>query len=399
MFSSFLISYRSLPPPFWVLVGATFVNRFGVFVVPFLTIFVTRNGNSALEAGYCVAAYAAGGLGAAWLGGWLADRIGRNVTMGMAAIGGGFCMLLMSQCSDWRMLAGVAFLTGLVMESSHAPTSALIQDLVPLEHRMFAYAVHRFAINLGWSFGPAVAGFLAERSFFWLFAVDGATSMIFGLMALAFLPSGTKTERAMAGWGRAWTSIRVNRPFLALVGSCVLVSWLFRQAFMAFPLHFEQSGLPIHWCGVALALNGVLVCLLEIPLAAFTRGWPVRRMLALGYITMGGSFLLITGTPAMPMFFMMITFFTFGEILAFSRQQAYAASLAPEDMRGRYAGFLGFAWGTGAICSGLVGMALFQVSPTLSWITNAGLGLAAAALLVYGTGRPQEIPSRVPTES
>ena len=25
---------RELPRPFWILVGATFVNRFGVFVVP-----------------------------------------------------------------------------------------------------------------------------------------------------------------------------------------------------------------------------------------------------------------------------------------------------------------------------------------------------------------------------
>lgn len=387
MFATFLMSYRALPPPFWVLVGATFVNRFGVFVVPFLTIFVTRNGNSPIEAGYCVAAYAAGGLGAAWLGGWLADRIGRNVTMGFAAIGGGLCMLALSQCSDWKTLAATAFLTGLVTESSHAPTSALIQDLVPLEHRMFAYAVQRFAINLGWSFGPAVAGFLAERSFFWLFAVDGATSVFFGVMALLFLPSGPRTERAMAGWGCAWASIRVNRPFLALVGSCVLVSWLFRQAFSAFPLQFEQTGLPMHWCGVALALNGVLVCLLEIPLAAFTRGWPVRRMLALGYVTMGGSFLLITGAPALPSFFAMISMFTMGEILAFSRQQAYAASLAPDDMRGRYAGFLGFAWGTGAICSGLVGMALFQVDPSLAWVTNTALGLAAAALLLVFSGR------------
>ena len=387
MVSSFLSSYRALPPPFWVLVGATFVNRFGVFVIPFLTIFVTRNGNSAVHAGYCVAAYAAGGLGAAWLGGWLADRIGRNVTMGMAAIGGGACMLVMSQCVKWQTLAMVSFFTGLITESSHAPTSALIQDLVPLEHRMFAYAVQRFAVNLGWSFGPAVAGFLAERSFFWLFAVDGATSMFFGVMALRWLPPGNRTERSLAGWGRAWRSIRTNRPFLALAGSCILVSWLFRQAFSAFPLHFERSGLPMHWCGVALALNGVIVCLLEIPLAAVTRGWPVRIMLALGYVTMGGSFLLITGAPAMPSFFVMISIFTVGEIMAFSRQQAYAASLAPDDMRGRYAGFLGFGWGTGAVLSGLCGMALFDADPTLAWMTNAGLGLAAAVLVVYGTGR------------
>ena len=52
---------RHLPRPFWVLVGATFVNRFGVFVVPFLALFITRNGNTTTQAGYAVAAYSLGG--------------------------------------------------------------------------------------------------------------------------------------------------------------------------------------------------------------------------------------------------------------------------------------------------------------------------------------------------
>jgi len=56
-----------LPRPFWVLVGATFVNRFGVFVVPFLALVITRNGNTAAQAGLAVAAYSLGGFGAAWI--------------------------------------------------------------------------------------------------------------------------------------------------------------------------------------------------------------------------------------------------------------------------------------------------------------------------------------------
>ncbi|HEY1049567.1 MAG TPA: hypothetical protein VGE39_07420, partial [Prosthecobacter sp.] len=70
-----------LPRPFWVLVGATFVNRFGIFVVPFLTLFITRNGNTAAQAGWAAASYSLGGFVAAYIGGWMADRLGRNVTM------------------------------------------------------------------------------------------------------------------------------------------------------------------------------------------------------------------------------------------------------------------------------------------------------------------------------
>ena len=89
----FLHSLRSLPRPFWVLAGATFVNKFGVFVIPFLTLFIARKGFGEAEAGLAAGAYSVGSFGAAMLGGWLADRIGRNTTMAFASIGGAACMM------------------------------------------------------------------------------------------------------------------------------------------------------------------------------------------------------------------------------------------------------------------------------------------------------------------
>ena len=148
---------RELPRPFWILVGATFVNRFGVFVVPFLALFMTRNGSSPAQAGWAVAAYSLGGFAAAWLGGWMADRLGRNVTMAFASIGGAMCMLALSQVVDWRALTLLAFFTGAVSEAGHPASVALVQDLVPAERRILAFAVQRWAVNLGWSFGPATA--------------------------------------------------------------------------------------------------------------------------------------------------------------------------------------------------------------------------------------------------
>ncbi|MEQ1842149.1 MAG: MFS transporter, partial [Verrucomicrobiales bacterium] len=252
---------RLLPKSFWVLVGATFVNRFGVFVVPFLAIFITRNGNTVTQAGWAVAAYSLGGFAAAWIGGWMADRLGRNATMALSSLAGAACMLAMSQAVDWRALVLLAFLTGTINEAGHPAGAALVQDLVPEENRILAYAVLRFAINLAWSMGPATAGFLAEHSFFWLFAVDAATSVVFGLVAWRFLPAGRKTPANQAGWSHAWRSIRYNRPFLALFGACVCVAWVFRQTNTNFPLHFEKNGLPLHYCGLVLALNGVMICL------------------------------------------------------------------------------------------------------------------------------------------
>ncbi|MEN3943288.1 MFS transporter [Prosthecobacter sp. SYSU 5D2] len=380
--SSYLSQLRTLPRPFWILAGATFVNRFGVFVWPFLTIFITRNGNTAAEAGWAIACYSIGSFGAAALGGWLADRLGRNVTLGLASLGSAACMMALSQATDWRILAAIAFATGLVGEAGQPAGSALVQDLVPPEKRVLAFAVMRFAVNLGWSFGPAVAGLLAESSFFWVFAVDAATSAFFGIIAWTSLPRGNRTEAHLAGWGVALASIRKNPPFLALFAACLCVAWVFRQTSTTFPLHFERSGLPMSWCGLVLAMNGVMICVLEIPLAASTRAWPVRVMLALGYLLMGGSFLVLLGGGTIALFTVTMIAFTIGEMFAFSRQQAYAASLAPEDMRGRYAGFLSFAWSIGGIVTSVASLHLYETDPILLWSITAGLGMLAAMLIL-----------------
>ena len=372
-----------LPRPFWVLVGATFVNRFGVFVVPFLALFITRNGNTATQAGYAVAAYSLGGFIAAWIGGWMADRLGRNVTMAVSSLAGAVCMIAMSQAVDWRALAALAFLTGAINEAGQPASAALVQDIVPPEKRVMAYSVQRFAINLAWSLGPAVAGFLAEYSFFWLFVVDAATSVVFGIIAWLFLPRGRRTAREHAGWGHAWQSIRTNHAFLALFGACVCIAWIFRQTNTTFPLHFERSALPLHLCGLVLALNGVMICLFEVPLSNGLRQWPIKRVLALGYLLMGASFLTFLISGSLTAFVLMMVVFTFGEMSAFSRQQAYSASLSPEDMRGRYVGFQSLAWCAGSTASSALGMPLYDHQLTMLWVLNAVLGIVAALLILY----------------
>lgn len=375
---------RLLPRSFWILVGATFVNRFGVFIVPFLALFITQNGNTLTQAGRAVAAYSLGGFFATWIGGWMADRFGRNVTMAMTSIASAVCMISMSQAVDWRMLALLAFLTGAMTEAGQPAAAALVQDMVPPEHRVVAFAVKRFAVNLAWSLGPAVAGFLAEHSFFWLFVVDAATSLFFGIIAWLFLPRGRRAPQAEAGWGHAWASIRGNHAFLALFAACLCLAWVFRQTNVTLPLHFQRSGLPMHECGLVLALNGVMICLFELMIAHALRGWPVRLVLALGYLLMSTSFLIFHLSATFAAFVWMIVVFTLGEMAAFSRQQAYAASLSPEHMRGRYVGFLGLAWCAGNTASSALGMMLFDRDPATLWTVNAMLGLLAAALILAG---------------
>lgn len=291
-------------------------------------------------------------------------------------------MLMLSQAEQLHWLVLLTLLAGFVGEAGGPASVALVQDIVPSEHRLAAYAVQRFVVNLAWAFGPAVAGFVVERSIFWLFAGDAISSGIFGLVALFFLPRGTRSCRHTSGWSHALASIRTNRPFLVLFASCLAVAFMFRQTNTTFTLHFEKSGNPASLLGYVLAVNGVMICLMEMPLASYTRWMPVRNAIAAGYVGMALSFLVFLADNSVTAFTVCMVIFTTGEMMAFSRQQAYAASLSPEDMRGRYSGFLGLAWSIGNITASVGAMALYQWSPNVVWLLTATVGIFAAVVLV-----------------
>ena len=77
--SALMSDLRELPRAFWVLFTGTFINRFGTFVMPFLAIYLVREGYTVGQAGLTISAYGAGALLASLIGGHLADTIGRRM--------------------------------------------------------------------------------------------------------------------------------------------------------------------------------------------------------------------------------------------------------------------------------------------------------------------------------
>src|SRR5579859_1065770 len=138
---------RALPRPAWILFAGTFVNRFGTFVLPFLMLYLTRNGYSASKAATAIGLYGCGHLIAALLGGHLADRIGRRNTIAVSMFGSAIGVLALSQARGFPAIAVVTLATGLLTELYRPASFALIADLVPAERRIIAYGVYRLAVN------------------------------------------------------------------------------------------------------------------------------------------------------------------------------------------------------------------------------------------------------------
>ena len=112
---SLLTTLRSFPRPVWILFAGVFINKFGTFVLPFLTLYLTRRGFSTGDAGLAIGAYGLGRIGAGFIGGHLADSIGRRKTIVISMVLAAVSMALLSQAHGLPaivLLTGLASLTG-----------------------------------------------------------------------------------------------------------------------------------------------------------------------------------------------------------------------------------------------------------------------------------------------
>lgn len=377
-----LSSLRALPRPVWILFFGSFLNKFGAFVVPFLAIYLTRQGYTLADAGIAIGAYGAGNLIASLLGGHLADTFGRRKTIVLSMFSGAVAMLLLSQARSLPAITVLAALTGLTNELYRPAASALLADLVPLGQRLTAFSAYRMAFNAGWAFGPATAGFLAGHGYFWLFLGDAVTSLLFGLVAFFALPRGVRGKEPTVPWSEALQTLRRDPRLKHALFAMFAIGLVFFQMASSYGLHVTQLGFSAATYGALISMNGAMVVLCELPLTTITRRFPSRIVMASGYLLAGIGFALNAFAHTLPALVVCMIIFTLGEMIAMPVSSAYIADLAPANLRGRYMGVFGLTWATGLIIGPAMGMKLFGVSPVALWLACGALGLVAAMIIL-----------------
>jgi MFS family permease len=380
---------RSLPGPVWILCAGTFVNRFGSFVAVFLILYLRSRGYSIAEAGLVVSFYGIGNVVAAGVGGWVADRFGRRNALALSMFSSAVTLLLLSQAQSLPWIIVLTTLAGMTGEMYRPAAAALLTDLTPAGERIPAFALNRLAINLGFAAGPAVAGLLAERSFFLIFLGDALTSAAFGVIALTTLPEGVRVRRGEERRGEAVRTMLHDRAFVFFLISSVLGAFVYFQSQTTFPLHVRASGLSDADYGLLISLNGLAIVLFELPLVAITQRFPYRPVLTVGSLLVGLGFALNAVANDLPELALTVLIWTLGEIVYAPVASAYVADIAPEHLRGRYQGAWGLTWGLAFVFAPAVGAAIFAWSADGLWLICGLLGLASALLLLVA--RPPRV--------
>lgn len=374
-----------LPRPFWAIFAGTLVNRLGSFVLPFLSLFLTRaRGYTIGEAGLVLTAMGLGAAIAQPIGGALADHVGRRRTMVAGLLASAVTLLALGAAHGLPLLCLTAFCFGVAADVYRPASQAAIADLVDEPRRARAYALIFWALNLGFAVATLLGGVLAERGYWLLFVADAATSAGFAGIVLRMVPE-TRPDRQGTEPG-SFREVLRDRLMLALVASVVLQSIAYMQAFFTLPLAVVHDGLGTTGYGEIIALNGVLIVVLQ-PLLLGALGRRGRGpLLLVANLTLGLGLGLTTFASSLPMHLLAVTVWTIGEVLGAGQLGALVAAIAPVHLRGRYMGVFGMSFGISAFLAPSLGAQTLQHlgepalwSGCLVCCVLAGLGLFLVA--------------------
>lgn len=388
-FTNLFSDIRGLPRPVYILVIGQFVNRFGAFVFPFLTLFLEDRDYSLGKIGGVLAAISLGNFFGPMAGGYLADAIGRRNTIVLSLVCSAASLLSLYYCEQYIILIMMSMVYGFSNFIFGPPTSALITDLVPPDKRITAFAMLRLAINAGFAAGPMVAGLLFLYSPFLIFAGDAITTTAFAILAYFSLPHGLRTIEGrisspkiiIRSWLDAFFDALRNKLYAQFLLACLLMGTAFNQVFGLLALTTKRYDISPSVYGVIMGFNGVLIILIEVPLTHWIKRFPNRKILALGYALIGLGCVGFGLSTSQAEFFLAMALFTIGEIVALPIGMAYSSNLAPEAMRGRYFGLRGMTWALSGLI-GSIGVWCYGIMGSNWWYLSGLIGIAGAMTIL-----------------
>jgi MFS family permease len=365
-----------LPRAFWALWAGSFVNRLGTMVEPFLAFYLTGvRGLSLAATGAVLALFGLGSVISQMLGGVLADRIGRRATLTGGMLATAAAMLALGYVTTTPVVIVVVFVLGVTIDMYRPASQALVADLVAPADRPRAYGLLFWAINLGFAVAMVLGGTLSRAGFTWLFWVDAATCAVYAVLIWRAVPE-TRVRRADREPG-GFADVLRDRVAVASVLIVFGYAFVYLQAYSTLPLAMRHAGLPPQAYGLAMAVNGIGIVIIQ-PVAV---GWLQRhdpsRVLAAGMGVVGVGFGLTALAGSTLAFAATVLVWTVGEVLFAAVSMAIVADLAPPHLRGRYGGLYGTAFSVAALLGPLGGSWLLGHSTWLPWLTCAVLCAAS----------------------
>ena len=355
-------SFKGLSKEIWYLSLVTFINRAGTMVIPFLSLYLTKDmGFTMPQVGWILTAFGLGSVVGSWFGGQLVDRIGHYKVMVFSLFATALGFVLLQYMDTFYTISIGIFFVMLVADAFRPAIFTSINAYSKPENTTRSVTLIRLAINLGFSAGPAVGGLIiATIGYGGLFWVDGITCALAGFVLLHFLnPKTAKEEptRVNPNPAPVWN----DKIYLLFIGGIILFSLTFVQYFSVMPVFYaNEYSLTEYEIGLLLGMNGLVIFLFEMPLIKYMEG---KSISVLTYVIWGTiltalSFVVLNLFSWISILVIGMLFMTIGEMIAFPFTNKFALDRAKNGKMGAY-------------------MALYSISFSISHIFghNGGMNL------------------------
>lgn len=381
-------SFDGLSREVWLLAFITFVNRAGTMVVPFLSLYLTKDMGLSLEqVGWVMSCFGAGSVLGSWLGGKLTDKLGFYDVMIGALLTSGLAFIALQYVQGFVPF-GIGVFVLMVLSDAFRPAMFVaIRGYATPETRTRAVTLIRLAINLGFSMGPAIGGLIiAGWGYGGLFWVDGLTSLAAMALLWAKLPRKAAMKDGEATRSTATRSPYRDGTYLFFLLTTVLICIPFLQYFSSIPLFYnEVHHMSEFAIGVLLGMNGLLIFLLEMPLIKYCedRAYDRMRILVLSVSLFALSFVVLNVFPNIAFLWVGMLLATVGEMLNFPFMNRFAFDRAEHGATGSYMALFTISWSVAHIIGHTLGLNLIaQFGYTTTWYIFTGMLVVAMGMLV-----------------
>ncbi|WP_422477956.1 MFS transporter [Pleomorphochaeta sp. DL1XJH-081] len=398
--------YRGLPKPVYALFIATIMNGLGIFVYPFMVLLLTQHlGYSDAWTGIFMSLSALAYLPGSFIGGKLADKIGRKKVMIFSQLLASAMFVICGFLGKSHLVPLFIFLNLMFDGATDPARSALMTDITTQENRQVSFSLNYLGFNIGFAVGPVVAGLFFYSAPSWLFFGNAIAATV-AIMYVAITVPESKpdqeaieasyhtdsTEKAHDG---GWLSALLSRPRLLILALCItFFSFSYSQSLFALPLYttqlYGEAGATLY--GSIMSLNAIVVVASNAFLVmALRRYHPLRNIAIAGVLyAIGFSCLGLVQTPIW--FYVLATVYTLGEVIDATNTHYYIANNTPISHRARFSAVLPVIMGTGHAIAPLIGG---QVSTRYGldvlWVIvgiTAALG-TLGILILYWTEDPE----------
>jgi predicted MFS family arabinose efflux permease len=369
IFTLYINSFKGISKEIWFLSLVTLINRAGTMVIPFLTIYLKTDKNFSLDSiAWVMSSFGLGSVAGAWIGGKLVAKIGFYSLMFWSLFLSGIAFIVLQFFNSFIGICIGVFFVMLLADAFRPASFVAVNSYSTDENKTRSLSLLRLAINLGFSFGPAIGGIIILKiGFSGLFWIDGITCILAGFCFLLLL--NNKASKLQKDEGK---NLKTNSPYkdfnyLILIFLVFLIGFTFLQYFSTVPLFYKEVfKFNEQEIGLLFFLNGFLIFLIEMPLVKYLEkpNISIYKTIFISLFLLSFSFLILALFSWSGIAIIGILLMTLGEMFNFPFINTLALNRAKKGNMGEY-------------------MALFTIAFSLAHILGHNIGLNLIHLFGY----------------